>query len=262
MLRWAGSKKQILTELSKFWSPEHRAYHEPFCGSLSLYLHIRPGVAYLSDLNPALIHTYWIVRTDHASVSKILDSLPATQEEYYRIRGLISSEQDQVARAAYFIFLNRLCFNGLFRTNLLGQFNVPYGGLKSARLPSIEALRRFSDHISSAHLRHCDFESALEAVQPNDFVYLDPPYSVSQSRVFSQYLPSGFGYDDLVRLRQQLLRLDKLGATFVLSYASTPEATFLGEGFATETHRVRRLIAATAEKREATDEMIITNIRR
>ncbi|HWD37964.1 MAG TPA: Dam family site-specific DNA-(adenine-N6)-methyltransferase [Fimbriimonas sp.] len=259
LVRWAGSKRQILKQLGSYWSSDFNTYHEPFCGSLSLYLSLSPSHARLSDLNSELIQTYKTTVRYHRAIGKVLASMEPNSDTYYETRRLFSAQSKKITRAAHFIYLNRLCFNGLYRTNLAGEFNVPYGGWKTPKLPGADHIRQFAKSLSRTILSCSDFEDALSFVNANDFVYLDPPYSVASVRTFKEYLPSGFAESDLIRLRKQLVRIDKLGAKFVLSYAETPEAAFLYEGFSHVTVPVKRLIAASTNARTNANEMIISN---
>lgn len=260
ILRWAGSKRQILALLAAYWSERQGTYYEPFCGSLSLFLHLAPAKAHLSDLNKDLIETYNTVRTNPTSVARHLAGLDCSESAYYQIRARFPLCVDSIERAALFIYLNRLCFNGLYRTNSKGYFNVPYGGGGNASKPPDEAaITNFASRINGATIVCMDFEAALKTVRPGDFVYLDPPYSVNATRVFKEYLPAGFGSDDLTRLRSCLERLDEIGATFLLSYADTEEAAALARGFTIHRSRVNRLIAASSANRQSVLELLISN---
>lgn len=259
ILRWAGSKRQILPRLASYWCDRYERYIEPYCGSASLYAYVRPQNAILSDLNPDLIKTLKAIRDIPVDVAESLRQWNPDETTYYNVRRLEAKDLGQNDQAARFIFLNRLCFNGLYRTNLAGSFNVPWGGLKSGRLPTIDQIQGFSNLLRDADIRCCDFEDTVGNVRAGDFVYLDPPYRVTRKRVFREYMPSGFGRDDLVRLRNSLERIDKVGASFVLSYADSEEARSLAEGYRWKTVSVRRQIAGGANHRARAMELIISN---
>jgi DNA adenine methylase len=259
-LRWAGSKKQILPILSTYWDRSlFSRYVEPFVGSASLFFHITPDKALLGDINPNLILTYHYIKNDYLSVVKNLKTYSPTKEEYYRIRETNLENLDMASRAANFIYLNRYCFNGLYRTNRFGIFNVPYGAGRSGQIPSEEAIRNCSICLQNAELFSGDFEGVLIQAKLGDFVYLDPPFAIKSKRVFNQYNPSIFDHDSLIRLKHWLSRLDKLGVTFLVSYGESEEAYYLSEGFSTKKVSVRRSISGFSESRKKTTELLISN---
>src|SRR5216683_17251 len=178
LLRWAGSKRQIVPTLAQYWNDDFKRYVEPFAGSACLFFHLAPRTALLGDINSELLSTYRHVRIRHQEVSKLLRKMRKSEREYYRVRSLQPDLLSSAKRAARFIYLNRYCFNGLYRTNANGGFNVPYGGRGSGSLPSPEALQRASRLLKRATLINGDFEKVLDRVKPGDFVYMDPPFSV------------------------------------------------------------------------------------
>jgi DNA adenine methylase len=260
-LRWAGSKRRLLPVLQEFWTKEHKRYIEPFAGSACLFFAIKPPKAILGDLNPELIATYIEVKYRISSVLKELKALPpGNKEEYLRLRSLETSTMHPAARAARFIYLNRHCFNGIYRTNLLGKFNVPFSGDGCGALPKDSVFRTCSGRLRKANFVRGDFEKVLKHAQKGDLVYMDPPYAVRARRVFSEYDPSTFTHHDIARLRDWLKNLDSKGITFVVSYAESEEAEILRKGFSYRTVSVRRNIAGFAAHRACTNELIITNM--
>ncbi|MBX3296708.1 MAG: Dam family site-specific DNA-(adenine-N6)-methyltransferase [Acidobacteria bacterium] len=259
-LRWAGSKKQILPTLEKFWSPStHKRYVEPFAGSACLFFRLKPDRGMLGDINKDLIATYLEIKYRLDELVEELGKLKKGREHYLSVRGLDTSILTASQRAARFIYLNRFCFNGLYRTNSKGQFNVPYGGERSGDIPSIETLRKCSSILKSAKLVAGDFNKILEMVEPGDFVYLDPPYSVEARRVFKQYNAAVFGDDDLRRLRSWLTKLANHNIDFLVSYADCEEADRLRRGFYYRTINVRRNIAGFTDSRQLSKEIIISS---
>ncbi len=181
------------------------------------------------------------------------------EHEYYRIRRIVPEKLEPIARAARFIYLNRFCFNGLYRTNKAGQFNVPYGGVGSGALPSRAFLEECSKLLNRSVLVSGDFEKTLDKVRPGDFVYMDPPYSTESRRVFREYDSTAFGPEKIQRLRVRMEELDLRGITFVVSYANCIESDFLARGFNSVTVAVRRSIAGFVGLRSRCDEVIISN---
>jgi len=260
-LRWAGSKRSLLPILQTFWTKKHKRYIEPFAGSACLFFAIRPPKAILGDLNPELIATYIEVKYRIAAVLQELKKLrPANKQEYKRLRAIDTSTLTPPARAARFIYLNRFCFNGIYRTNLLGQFNVPYSGDRCGDVPKDEALQKCSNRLRRARFINSDFANVLRHAKKGDLVYMDPPFAVRARRIFREYDPSTFTHKDIARLRSWMERLDAANINFVVSYAESDEADVLRKGFSYEVVSVRRHIAGFAAHRALTNELLISNI--
>jgi len=259
-LRWAGSKRRLLPTLQTFWTSKHKRYVEPFAGSACLFFAIKPPKAILGDLNPELIATYIEVKYRIAAVLKELKKLkPEDKTEYLRLRGIDISKMTPPARAARFIYLNRYCFNGIYRTNLLGQFNVPYSGVRCGAVPDDEVFEKCANRLRRARFMNSDFENVLKHAEKGDLVYMDPPFAVRARRVFRQYDPSTFTSDDIARLRGWMVRLNTKRVNFVVSYAESDEADVLRKDFSYETVAVRRHIAGFAAHRRMSNEIIISN---
>jgi DNA adenine methylase len=260
-LRWAGSKRRLLPILQTFWTEKHKRYIEPFAGSACLFFAIKPRKAVLGDLNAELIATYIEVKHRIAAVLKELKKLkPANRHEYKRLRSINISMLTPAARAARFIYLNRFCFNGIYRTNLLGQFNVPYSGDRCGNVPKDEAFKKCSTRLRHARFVKGDFENVLKYATNGDLVYMDPPFAVRARRIFREYDPRTFTHKDIVRLRSWMEKLDTAHINFVVSYAESDEGDVLRKGFSYETVSVRRHIAGFATHRTLTNELLISNI--
>jgi DNA adenine methylase len=262
-LRWAGSKRQLLPVLSSFWNSSFERYVEPFMGSASLFFALGPRGAVLSDVNSELIQVFEAVKNHPDDLAAHLSELQIGSETFYNLRSTDPSLLNSIDRAVRFIYLNRYCFNGLFRTNQLGQFNVPYGGGKTGELPGLAALRNASLTLQQAELLCGDFESVLTThIRPGDFVYLDPPFAVKNRRIFRQYGPATFGMADISRLGSVLREIHNRGAHFLLSYAKSPESDeVLGPWFRSEV-TVQRNISGFSRHRRKDTEVLITNISR
>jgi DNA adenine methylase len=258
-LRWAGSKRQLLSRLTRHWSPIlFRRYVEPFVGSASLFFYLSPDEALLGDINSELISTYMELRDNLNSVLEALSQLKPGKDNYYKLRAINPLSFSPPQRAARFIFLNRQCFNGLYRTNTKGQFNVPYGESAGA-FPTSEHLTACSKILGKARLMPVDFEITLEETRPGDFVYLDPPFQTADRRIFKEYYSPMFRSDDLVRLKICMNKLTKKGIHFLASYNVSDEGTYLAEGYETETCIVNRNIAGFASNRRQEREILISN---
>lgn len=258
-LRWAGSKKQLIPVLSRFWNKDYKRYVEPFAGSACLFFNLCPKEALLSDINQELINTYEQVATDVNSVLKELKKLKKDKTNYSRIRSINPELLNPNERAARFIYLNRYCFNGLYRTNSRGEFNVPYCGDERGVMPPDEVFLQASSLLKNVKLYANGYEETLKKVKPGDFVYIDPPFSVRAKTVFNEYDASKFSSEDIKHLRTWMLELDKCGVSFLVSYAESEEADLLKEGFVWETVSVRRSIAGFTASRKRVNEIIISN---
>jgi DNA adenine methylase len=214
----------------------------------------------LGDLNTELIATYLEVKN---RVDDVLNELakypPADREEYMRLRSSDPARLSSSARAARFIYLNRFCYNGIYRTNLLGRFNVPFSGVRCGGFPKDEVFRQCSRRLGAARLLNGDFESVLKHAQTGDLVYMDPPFAVRARRVFREYDPSTFTVEDIKRLRTWMERLNAAHISFVVSYAESEEADILRRDFSYDTVSVRRNIAGFAASRADSNEVLISN---
>ena len=259
LLRWAGSKRQLVSQLASYWSTDNARYVEPFAGSACLFFELEPPTALLGDINRDLIETYEVVRSQPRDLFRALRTWKNQADEYYYVRALDPTSLGETQRAARLIYLNRFCFNGLYRTNRSGRFNVPYGGRRTGGLPSLEQLLATSDLLSNTELVAGDFSLVLGRIKVGDFVYLDPPFSVTGRRIFKEYDRATFGESDLARLRRALNDLNGQGAIFLLSYADCPEGRMLAEGFATKKIVTQRNIAGCTGNRRTSNELLVTN---
>lgn len=260
LLRWAGSKQKLLPELLQFWNAGFGRYVEPFVGSGALFYALQPPSALLSDLNGELIETLSTIRNRPHAVYDALEILPRSKDSYYCLRAQSPASLTPTARAARFVFLNRYCFNGLYRTNLAGNFNVPYAPTKTGSIPDRTSFVRSAGLLRRARLLNQDFEAAINLhVTANDFVYLDPPYAVGNRRIFRQYGPHTFGTDDLARLNDSLNLIHTRGAHFVLSYAYCTEALRTFRDWPARKVYCQRNISGFAKHRRRAAELIVTN---
>jgi DNA adenine methylase len=259
-LRWAGSKRKLLPELSKHCSVETGRYIEPFMGSACLFFHLKPSAAVLADTNADLIELFEVIRQSPHEVYDRLIRLPRTERQYYELRGRTPHRMKVMNRVVRFLYLNRNCFNGLYRTNLKGQFNVPFSAVRTGDYPSRDEFLSASKLLARASLACGDFSEVVRThVRPGDLVYLDPPYAVENRRVFRQYGPQTFGTSDLERLATLLRHIDDLGARFVLSYADCPEAIRTFQEWPQRRVVTQRNISGFARHRRKDTELIAMN---
>jgi DNA adenine methylase len=260
VIRWAGSKRRLLPRLAQYWSEDCTRYVEPFVGSAALFFLLRPGSAILGDINGELVNALAQLSRHPKRLHSSLVALPRSRRLYEDYRRQSPMGLSRFDRAVRFFYLNRYCFNGLYRTNTQGRFNVPYAPARSGRFPPIERFVECGRLLRRASLREVDFEELIRAeVGRADFVYLDPPYAVANRRLFRQYGPDTFGLQDIDRLGSILQHIDSVGARFVLSYADSVEARRLFGKWYYRRVRVQRNVAGFAASRRGSVEVLISN---
>ncbi|MEO4048069.1 Dam family site-specific DNA-(adenine-N6)-methyltransferase [Pseudomonas sp. CAU 1711] len=258
LIRWAGSKTRLLNVLASHSPSSYERYIEPFCGSMSLFLKLSPQRAVMADINAELINFYKQVKKRPLKVSRGIHSIPREKEEYYRMRELDAGALDDLEKAIRFFFLNRHCFNGVYRTNKAGKFNVPFGS-KLTEVPSQEEIMDFSRKIKHTEFVNSDFEKIIGKAVAGDFIYLDPPYAGTESRDRGEYGPCSFKEDDIKRLSLSLEAASERGAKILLSYASIPIIKSSFSGWNVSEISVERSVSGFAKGRKRVPEVIITN---
>jgi DNA adenine methylase len=262
-LRWAGGKRQIVRELIKLLPSDikTRTYREPFLGAASLFFAIRPSRAILSDANPHLIQCYELVRDDWQNVARYLREHAARNSKayYYEVRAAYNRSPFSAAQAARFIYLNKTCFNGIFRVNRKGQFNVPYGWKEPPAIPNAEQLRRVAEALKGVSLSAASFASVFTNVSGNDFFYLDPPYPpLNGTAYFTHYTRNRFNQFDQEWLASWVRKLDKIGCRFMMTNADTDKIRRLYRGFRFARLPVTRFITCKSIRHKV-KELVITN---
>lgn len=258
LLRWAGSKRQLLPNLHGLMPRFDGRYIEPFAGSAALFFFSRPESALLGDLNSDLIRFYQVVKSHAVHVYRIAATLDRSAETYYRLRS-DRLEKSDVERAARFYYLNRLCFNGIYRTNSHGHFNVPFAATKVGRFPTEDSFVSACSSLAGADLLNEDFSQTLSRAKAGDFCYIDPPYYSDSSRVFAEYDHRPFCSADVRRLKEYLVELDSKGVLFMVSYQEGPEAASISSGLTVDYVLARRTIASAPTSRKTVRELIIRN---
>lgn len=274
-LKWAGGKAKLVPRLADEL-PLFGRYLEPFLGGGALFFGLEErGLlrrAHLSDANPLLIEVYRAVRDAVEEVIAALEPLAEAfaraseverRELYYAVRA--HRPVGEVATAAWFIFLNRTCYNGLFRVNARGHFNVPYGRYTNPRILDPERLRACSHALRRATLAAEDFEDACERAEPGDFVYLDPPYyPLTSTARFTNYTRDGFGSAEQARLAACFERLTRRGVAAALSNSPHPEVlrSYEGRGYDLRFVPMSRAINSDGNGRAPVLELLVTNFHR
>lgn len=265
-IKWAGGKTQLLDEIITRLPKNYNNYYEPFIGGASVLFAIQPSNATINDYNPQLINLYTQIRDNVDDVISLLSdygSVDCTQERYYDFRNKynekISQNLTDNEAAALFIFLNKHCFNGLYRVNSKGLFNVPWNNRKDGKSCDPDNLKAISTYLKTVRMSCSDFEVFCDDIQPGDFVYFDSPYvPESVTADFTSYTSDGFGYEDHVRLASLYKKLSDKGAYLMLSNNDVDLVRKLYEGFNIESIDVKRMINRNANKRTG-KEVIITN---
>jgi len=266
ILKWAGGKRRIVHTLYDRFPRQFGTYHEPFAGSAALFLAVQPPKAVISDANGRLIRTYAAVRDHVDGVIDLLGSYPNDAAFFQRMRQRsrkIDSATD-VEVAAWFIYLNRTCYNGLYRVNKQNAFNVPFGKYVNPTICHEELLRECSAALQGVALNRSTFDVALRSAKRGDFVYADPPYlPVSATSSFTSYTADGFGLNDHRRLRDLALELARRGVQVLISNSAAPAILELYKtgGFHIQTIDAGRNIAASALSRGPVKELLISTYR-
>lgn len=257
-VKWAGGKQALASQIVEAMPSDFSAYYEPFIGGGSVFFQCCPGKARLNDTNSWLIQTYEAIRDDWSRVAKLLDALPNTKEDFLRIRQESRQTKERFLRAAYFIYLNKTCFRGLYRVNQQNQFNVPYGAY-DRRYYDSSNLETVAGILGDVHLSSGDFETAVESVTSSDFIYFDPPYYKQGGHSdFNRYTPEQFREGDHFRLAALCRELDQRGVRWLLSNSDTPFVHELFGGFTITRLSARRDINLKSKSRSIA-ELLICN---
>jgi len=260
-LKWAGGKRWLIPKIYKSL-PLYKTYYEPFMGGGSLFFSLEPSRAVLSDTNKELINCYRCVRNRCKKVILVLKDLKKTPEDYYRIREKYNSETDLLKKAAYFIYLNKTCWNGLYRVSRAGKFNVPVGKFRNdVVIYNEDQLFLASKILKNAELRCCDFKDGVKGAKARDLVYFDPPYITTHLKNgFAEYNAKLFSQTDELRLATLAEQLSKKNIHVIVSNAAHPLIKQQYNGIFYKTELVRAsLIAGDPAKRSKFTELVITN---
>jgi DNA adenine methylase len=260
LVKWVGGKRQLLHALVPLLPTRWNRYFEPFSGGAALFFAVEPKRAMLCDMNNELINAYSVVRDKVEDVIECLQGYPYERDFFMRIRAQDPSVLDEVARAARFLYLNRTCFNGLYRVNSRGQFNVPFGRYVNPRICDPARFRAAAGALGKAELHVADFAEVEGGARRGDFLYFDPPYiPASATSSFTAYTSASFGMSDQQRLADLFRRLHRKGCKLMLSNSDLPLVDELYAGFQIERVAANRAINSRATGRGAVGEVIVRN---
>jgi DNA adenine methylase len=259
LFRWPGGKRWLVPRLLPLLPEEYGRYFEPFFGGGALYFAARPRSAVLSDANVELMNCYDAVRRDYRRVAQLLQALPTDEASYYRVRA--TEPTDPFERAARTIYLTAHAFNGIYRVNLRGKFNVPYGGRPYPNLGAEELLAPYSSALQGARITSGDFAAILESAVAGDLIYLDPPYTVMhENNGFVKYNDRIFQWRDQERLAALAHDLKVRGCHVIASSAYHESVRDLYEGFEVVVVGRASVMAADSSRRGATREFVFTTL--
>lgn len=269
LMKWAGGKRQLLDELMKSVPNFSGTYYEPFFGGGALFFALKTagkiGNSVISDTNGQLCNLYRVIQNSPESLSEELENLnfQNNAEDYYKARDSFNSDLEKKTpehRGAILVYLNRHCYNGLFRVNSKGSFNVPFGKYSNPGMPSRDRIFELSKALHDTEILNADFGDVLNNAKPGDFAYLDPPYDpVSSTSSFTDYHTGGFGSKEQKRLAGLFKELDQEGVSLMLSNSATPFILELYSEYRIRTIGARRYINSKSDGRGEIEEAIITN---
>ena len=267
ILKWVGGKRGLLSSLIDLMPDSYSTYYEPFLGGGALFFDQRPAKAVVSDSNSELINLYSVVKSNVDSLIESLKQHENTSDYFYEIRAKdrdkdIWDSMTDVERASRMLYLNKTCYNGLYRVNSLGQVNTPFGGYKNPNYCPESDLRLMSSYLNEEDitLLCCDYRKAVETASKGDFVYFDPPYDpISDTAAYTGYTSSGFNKQNQIELCETCKELDSKGVMFMLSNSATEFIKGLYSSFDIQIVKAKRAINCKGDGRGAVDEVIVRN---
>jgi DNA adenine methylase len=267
VLKWVGGKRQLLDVLTALLPKRVAAYCEPFLGGGALLFNLQPETAYVNDINDELIRVYSIIRHDVEALIAALQDFKNEEDYYYSVRNWDRdktkySSLSDLNKAARILYLNKTCYNGLFRVNNAGEFNSPFGNYRNPNFVNASALRAVSSYLNAAevNLTSSDYAEVLRTLPKKTFVYLDPPYDpVSDTSSFTGYAKRGFSREEQIRLRENCDELNRRGLKFMLSNSATDFIKEQYGAYHITTVQAKRAVNSDAAKRGKVDELVVRN---
>lgn len=267
VVKWVGGKRQLLPQILPLIPKRMSAYCEPFLGGGAVLFALQPRRALVNDLNQDLITVYRVIKENADALIEHLSRHENTPEYFYRIRDLDRDREayaalSDVEKASRLLYLNKTCYNGLFRVNASGAFNSPYGHYRRPNIVNEQTIRGVSRYFNSCDITFFseDFAAVLDRVPRGGFVYLDPPYDpVSDTASFTGYNRGGFGREEQVRLKACCDALTARGVKFLLSNSATPFIRELYSSYHVSIVQARRAVNSVASRRGAIEEVLVRN---
>jgi len=262
-LRWAGGKGKLLKDLVNYMPTTYNRYIENFAGGASFFFHLRPKNAILIDCNSDLINFYKVLKNNTQELIEALKQHVNDEAYYYTVRdqkGMDQySDEVDIDKAARFLFLNKTCFNGLFRVNSKGLFNVPFGFRNNPTINDAFLLEECAESLADTHIERAHFSKILDYVKKDDFVYSDPPYDILDGNSFTGYNKDDFNQKDQQLVKNLCDELNRRGVKWMLSNANTAFIQDLYKEYVINVIEVHRYINSDAAGRGKVEEVVITN---
>lgn len=268
IIKWVGGKRQLVEQLIQLMPVNYNRYYEPFFGGGALFFALRPYTAFINDVNSDLMTIYKVIKEYPIELITLLEKHKEynSKDYYYDLRVMDRNgkidELNDIEKSARLLYMLRVDFNGLYRVNSKGQFNVPYGRYKNPNIVNKSTILAISELLNTSDItiRSIDFAKAINGIKANDFVYFDPPYiPVTPTSSFTSYTASGFNYDEQIRLQKLFFNLKERGVYVMLSNSDTDLTRKLYSNANIHTVKANRMINSNAKKRGQVNELIITS---
>lgn len=267
VVKWVGGKRQLLQDILKHIPDKYSTYYEPFVGGGAVLFHLQPRKMVINDINEELMNVYNVICNN---VEELIEDLKKHKNEadyFYKIRELDRDREkyaqlNNIERASRIIYLNKTCYNGLFRVNRQGEFNTPFGRYKNPNIANEATLKAVNNYFNKAKitLKCGDFEEAVKGIRKGGFVYFDPPYDpVSESANFTGYDKGGFDKDEQIRLKKLCDKLNNRGVKFLLSNSSTEFILGLYKDYNITIVKAKRSINSKGDGRGDVNEVLVKN---
>jgi len=266
-VKWVGGKRQLLNEIEKHIPEQFSRYYEPFAGGGAVLFYVQPKKAVINDSNEELVNLYNVIKESSEELIKDLKKHKNEERYYYKVRGIDREKEkylelSNVQRASRIIFLNKTCYNGLFRVNSSGEFNSPFGRYRNPNIINDVRIRAASNYLSNNDIKilSTDYEKSLLKIRKGAFVYFDPPYDpVSDSSSFTGYTKNGFDRTEQERLKKVCDKLNDKGVKFLLSNSSTKFIKGLYREYNIVSIKAKRAINSKGDGRGETTEVLVKN---
>ena len=267
IVKWVGGKRQLIETFKPLFPARINSFCEPFFGGGAVLFHLQPKTAYINDINTDLISVYEVIRDN---VEELIEELKTYKNEpdfFYSVRDWDRDKRKynalpKITRAARILYLNKTCYNGLYRVNNAGEFNTPFGNYRNPNIVNEPVLRAVNSYFNAAkiHFSAMDYSEVLFNVKKGTFVYLDPPYDpVSETSSFTGYSKGGFSREEQIRLRKCCDELNKRGIKFMLSNSATPFILEQYSEYNITVVKAKRAINSVGHKRGDVDEVVVRN---
>ena len=267
-LKWAGGKRQLMPEIRKMLpnGVTNHPYYEPFIGGGALFFELLPKRAVINDYNEELINVYTVIKDNPSELIEDLKRHKNTAEYFYKIRAIdrqpLFSNLTRIERASRIIYLNKTCYNGLYRVNNAREFNSPFGRYKNPNIVNEPVIKAVSKYLNSSQIQisSCDYALILKDIPTDSFVYLDPPYHpISESSSFTGYVQGGWDEGDQLRLRDVCNRLRDNGIKFLLSNSASDFIREIYSDYNIHIVQAKRSVNSNPSGRGQVDEFLIRN---